>query len=260
MGRNDAWNWPSVALTGASSGLGTAFALALARPGRRLHLAGRDPARLAAVADRCRAAGATVTEAAFDVRDADAARGWIAAAGPMDLAIANAGVSAGPGKGGGEDAEAVARIFAVNLTGALNTALPALERMRGQPPGPDGIRGRVAVVASIAAFVASPGAPAYCASKAALQRWAEATDATARHAGVRVHALCPGFIRTPMTARNDFPMPGLMTPEEAARRALDGIARGRGRIAYPWFLYAGARLAGALPVRWLSAAPAKGRG
>lgn len=249
-------NCSRAAITGASSGLGAALAQALAGPGRILHLAGRDPARLGTTAASCRAAGATVTETAFDVTDAPAARAWIEGTGGLDLLVANAGTSAGTG-GTSESPDQVARIFAVNLTGALNTILPALDLMRAQPPGPDGIRGRIAAIASIAAFVASPGAPAYSASKAALQRWTEATDATARRDGIRLHAICPGFICTPMTASNQFPMPLLMEPQEAARCSLGGIARGRARVVFPWPVYAAARLMGALPPAWLSRLPSK---
>ena len=254
--RPTTWPWHRVAITGASSGLGAALARALATPGRILHLSGRDPARLAATAAACRAAGASTTETAFDVTDPAAAKAWVDGMEGIDLMIANAGTSAGTG-GTREAPDQVARIFAVNLTGALNTILPALERMRLQPPGPDGIRGHVAAIASIAAFIASPGAPAYSASKAALQRWTEATDATARQDGLRLHAVCPGFIRTPMTAPNQFPMPFLMEPEEAARLTLSGIARGKARVIFPRALYAAARLGGALPAAWLSRLPAK---
>ena len=186
---------------------------------------------------------------------------WVAGAGRLDLVIANAGISGGTG-GATEPADQAARIFATNVTGVLNTALPAIAAMAAQPPGPDGLRGRVAVIASIAAFVAAPGAPAYCASKSAVQRWAEALDAAERARGIRLHAVCPGYVRTPMTARNAFPMPFLMDAEEAARRTLDGIARGRLRVAYPLPLYLAARLVGALPPRWRNALmgrlPAKG--
>ena len=125
--------------------------------------------------------------------------------------------------------------------------------MAAQPPGADGLRGRVAVVASVAAFVAAPGAPAYCATKAAVQRWAEALNATERQRGIRMHAICPGYVRTPMTARNKFPMPFLMDADEAARRTLAGLARGKTRIAYPWPTYALARFAGSLPISWRAA-------
>lgn len=242
------WPWRAVLITGASSGLGRALALACAAPGATLHLSGRDEARLAETAAACEALGAEALPRSLDVRDAEAMARWIGGAGPLDLVIANAGVSAGTG-GRTEPPGVTRAVFETNVTGVLNTALPALEAMARQRPGPgpDGIRGRLAVVASIAAFVAAPGAPAYCASKAAVQRWAEALDATERSRGIRLHAICPGYIRTPMTARNRFPMPFLMDAGEAARRSLDGIARGRVRIAYPWPLYLAARLAGAVP-------------
>ncbi|WP_370287853.1 SDR family NAD(P)-dependent oxidoreductase [Siccirubricoccus soli] len=241
--------WPHVLITGASSGLGRALALECAGPGVTLHLSGRDGARLEAVAAAAAARGALVHPAVLDVRDAAAMAGWIGGAGRLDLVIANAGVSAGTG--GATEPVAVTRaVFETNVTGVLNTALPAIAAMAGQAPGPDGVRGRVAVIASLAAFVAAPGAPAYCASKAAVQRWAEALDATERRRGIRLHAVCPGYVRTPMTSRNAFPMPLLMEAEAAARRTLAGIAAGRLRIAYPWPLYLGARLAGAMPA-WL---------
>lgn len=238
--------WDHVLITGASSGLGRALAEACARPGAVLHLSGRDAARLEEAAATCRAKGADVRPVVMDVRDAAAMLRWIAEAGRLDLVIANAGISAGTG-GDTEPAAQAARIFETNLTGVLNTALPAIEAMARQAPGADGVRGRVAVIASLAAFVAAPGAPAYCASKAAVQRWAEALDASERRRGIRLHAVCPGYVRTPMTARNAFPMPFLMDAEEAARRTLAGIARGRVRVAYPWPTYAMARFAGALP-------------
>ncbi|MGG5811978.1 SDR family NAD(P)-dependent oxidoreductase [Falsiroseomonas sp. CW058] len=244
-----AYPWTSVLVTGASSGLGRALAEGCAAPGVVLHLAGRDAGRLAAAAEACRARGATVRDAVLDVTDAAATAAWVRGAGRLDLVIANAGISGGTGTAT-EPAEQAARIFATNVTGVLNTALPAIEAMAAQAPGAGGLRGRVAVIASLAAFVAAPGAPAYCASKAAVQRWAEALDASERARGIRLHAVCPGYVRTPMTARNPFPMPFLMEPAEAARRTLDGIARGRLRVAYPLPLYLAARLAGGLPPGW----------
>lgn len=255
--------WRAALITGASSGLGRALAEALAAPGTALCLTGRDAPRLAEAAAACRSRGATVREAVVDVRDAAAMEALIRDAGRLDLVIANAGISAGTG-GATEPADQARAIMAVNVMGMLNTAVPALEVMAAQEPGPDGLRGRVAVIASIASFIAAPGAPAYCASKFAARAWAEAADGAARRRGLRVHAICPGYVRTPMTARNAFPMPFLMDAEEAARRTLDGIARGRVRVAYPWRLYTVARLMGALPPAWLSALlrrfPAKARG
>lgn len=257
-----AYPWRDVMITGATGGLGRALAEACAAPGVTLHLSGRDEARLDAVVAACVARGAAVSPKVLDVTDQAAMADWVAGAGRLDLVIANAGVSGGTG-GQTEPADQVQRIFATNLGGVLNTALPALAVMAGQAPDAAGVRGRIAVIASIAAFVAAPGAPAYCASKSAVQRWAEALDASERARGIRLHAVCPGYIRTAMTARNPFPMPLLMTPEVAAARTLAGIAAGRVRVVYPWPLYAAARLVGALPPTWrnrlMGVVPAKPR-
>ncbi|HTR17690.1 MAG TPA: SDR family NAD(P)-dependent oxidoreductase [Acetobacteraceae bacterium] len=244
----------SVLITGASSGIGRALALAYAAPGTVLHLGGRDAARLAESEAACRARGATVRSACIDVTDRAATQAWIAAAGRLDIAIANAGISAGTGQAGPEESEQVRAIFATNLDGMLNTALPALAAMRRQPPGADGVRGRLAVVASIAGFLPAPGAPAYCASKAAADLWAVGTATTARREGVRVTSVCPGYIRTPMTARNRFPMPGLMDADRAAALIVRGIAAGRERVVFPWWLALLARFGGALPPAWLGRA------
>lgn len=249
-----------VLITGASSGLGAALALECAARGATLHLSARDAGRLDEVAAACRAKGAVVHPMRIDVRDSPGMAAWIAAAGRLDLVIANAGIGAGTGTGFESAADARA-VFDTNVTGVLNTALPAIDVMAAQTPGPDGLRGRIAVIASIAAFIAGPSAPAYCASKSAVQRWAETRDATERKRGIRLHAICPGFVRTPMTARNDFPMPWMLEPEQAARRTLGGIRAGHLRVAYPRRLYTLARIIGALPPGWqnrlLGAAPPK---
>jgi NAD(P)-dependent dehydrogenase (short-subunit alcohol dehydrogenase family) len=243
----------SVLVTGASSGLGRALALACAAPGTVLHCSGRDAARMAEVAEAARAKGAAVREALLDVRDADAMAAWIAGAGRLDLVIANAGVSAGTGGGVAESPAQTRRLIETNLLGVLNTVHPALAAMRAQAPGPDGLRGRIAVIASIAAFVPAPGAPTYCATKAAVDAWTVATAAVAAPDGLVLTSVCPGYIRTPMTDGNRFPMPGLMDADRAAAIILRGVARGRRRVVFPWWLGLAARMVGLLPPR-LSAA------
>jgi NAD(P)-dependent dehydrogenase (short-subunit alcohol dehydrogenase family) len=236
-----------VLITGASSGLGAALAVACARPGATLFLGGRDAARLGLVADAVREKGAAAAIALVDVRDSDAMAAWIEGAAPLDLVFANAGISAGTGSGETETAAQTRAIFATNLDGVLNTALPAAAAMRRQKPGPDGIRGRIGVVASIAAFVPAPGAPSYCASKAAVDAWAVATAPLWRREGIVLTSLCPGYVRTPMTAANRFPMPGLMEADRAAAIMLAAVFSDRKRKAFPWWLAAAARLVGLLP-------------
>ncbi|MBV8399814.1 MAG: SDR family NAD(P)-dependent oxidoreductase [Acetobacteraceae bacterium] len=246
-------HFASVLVTGASSGIGRAIALQCARPGAVLHLTGRDLGRLEATASAGRARGAEVKAAIVDVRDAEAMAAWIGEAGPLDVVIANAGVSSGTGDGVPETHEQARVVFATNLDGVLNTAFPAMEAMARQPTGPDGVRGRIAVIASIAAFVPAPGAPSYCASKAAVDAWTVATAPIARRRGVQLTSVCPGYVRTPMTAGNRFRMPGLMDPDRLARVALASIAAGRVRVVYPGWLGAAARLVGLLPPRWSGA-------
>ncbi len=223
----------SILITGASSGIGDALARRYAEPGVHLALAGRDRARLAAVASDCRTAGATVTEEILDVQDRDRLTAWmreIDEKTPLDLVIANAGVSAGTGSGG-ETAEQARRIMAVNVEGVFNTVLPAIDLMKPRH------RGQIAIMSSLAAFKGFPGAPAYCASKAAVRLWGESLRGDLHSHGIGVSVICPGFVKSRMTAVNDFPMPLLMEADRAAEIIRAGLARNRARIAFPWRLY-----------------------
>lgn len=233
----------AILLTGASSGIGAALARAYAAPGRFLALTARDLARLEEVAAACRAAGAEVATAILDVTAKESVAAWtleIDRAHPLDLVVANAGVSAGTGRGG-ESAEQTRRILATNIDGVINTVLPVLPRMQGRG------RGQIAIVSSLAGFRGFPGAPAYCASKAAVRVWGEALRGELRPQGIAVSVICPGYIATPMTAVNRFPMPFLMDVDKAAQVIVHGLARNRARIAFPWPMYALVRLVAALP-------------
>lgn len=232
-----------ILITGASSGIGASLAQAYAAPGIRLSLGGRDEKRLAAVAELCLAAGAEVSQAQLDVRDAEAMARWIEhedSAVPLDLVIANAGISAGTG-GSGETPEQARRIFAVNCDGVVNTVLPAIDVMRRRR------RGQIAIVSSVAGFRGFPGAPAYCASKGMVKLWGEALRGELAKEGIAVNVICPGYIDTPMTRRNRFPMPFLMSAERAAIICKRGLARNRARIAFPLPTYFAVWLLALLP-------------
>ena len=236
-------NFRNILLTGAGSGLGAALARRYAAPGVRLLLVGRDETRLAEIAAECVGRGATVERASIDVTDRAALAAWIVAADevqPLDLVIANAGISGGT-SGLGESDDQSRRIFAINLDGVLNTIDPILPRMRRRGAG------AVALMSSLASFRGLPGAPAYGASKAAVRVLGEALRGDYLPSGVTVSVICPGFVVTPMTARNRFHMPFLMSAERAAGIMVRGLAEGRARIAFPWPMYALARLIAALP-------------
>jgi short-subunit dehydrogenase len=236
----------SIVITGASSGIGEALAYAWAAPGVSLALTGRDAARLDEVAAGCRARGATVDARTIDVTDSAAMARWLAAvdaAAPVDLVVANAGVSAGTGLQGETDQQ-TRRIFAVNVDGVFNTVLPLLPAMRARR------RGQVAVMSSLAGFRGFAGAPAYCASKAAVRVWGEALRGDVRADGVEVSVICPGFVVSRMTAVNRFPMPLIMTAGRAAGIIVKGLARNRARIAFPLPMLVASWLAAALPAGW----------
>jgi len=226
----------TIAITGASSGLGEALALAYAAPGVTLHLAGRDAVRLAAVAAAARAKGAAATEMILDVTDAAATGAWVGAA-RLDLIIANAGISGGPGRGAMEPAGQIRAILATNLDGVFNTILPA---MAAKTP-------RIAIIGSIAGLIALPTSPTYSASKAALNFWVAASAPGAAREGITLTLVRPGFIHTPLTAKNPYKMPGIMSAEAAAARIVAGIARGERFITFPWWLAAFARFGDWLP-------------
>lgn len=233
--------------------MGAALAEALAAPGSTLHLSGRNAARLATVAATCCGRGAITTTAILDVRDMHAMSTWIRGAGRLDLVLANAGVSGRSAEGSAEDPAKTRAIFDINLGGVLNTVLPAVAVMAEQPPGPDGLRGRIAAVASIAAFMAAPDSAAYRASKAAVDGWMVASAPEARRRGIALTSVCPGFILTPMTAGYRFPMPGLTDADRAARIVLRGVAAGRTRVVFPWWMGLAARTAGLIPPRIMAA-------
>ncbi len=229
-----------VLITGASSGIGEALALLYAAPGVTLSLSGRDSERLEAVGRACRAAGAEVSAEVLDVTVRDAMAVWTRARDtvrPLDLVIANAGVSGGLG----ENIAVTQRIFAVNVDGVLNTVLPALELMRPRK------RGHVAINSSLASFRGVGGAPAYSATKAAVRVWGEGLRGALAPENIGVSVICPGFVVSRMTAVNKFPMPFLMDTEKAAEIIKRGIAANKGRIAFPGVMMFGVWLLAALP-------------
>ncbi|MEK9645721.1 MAG: SDR family NAD(P)-dependent oxidoreductase [Alphaproteobacteria bacterium] len=235
-----------VLITGASSGIGAALARSFSSDRAHLTLMGRDTARLKAVANDCRAAGAETTIAVADVTDKEAMRLAIESADrhhPLDCVIANAGISAGTDDGA-ESADQVTRIFAVNVHGVLNTVAPALDAMRRHG------KGQVAIMSSLAGFFGFPGAPAYCASKAAVRVWGEGLRNDLARNGIGLTVICPGFVRSPMTDGNDFPMPFLMDADRASLIIRRGLARNRARIAFPLRMYTAVRLVAALPPSW----------
>lgn len=227
----------------------------LARPGRRLLLGGRNTPRLEETARQCIARGADARIQATDVTNQAAMADWVSSAGPLNLVLACAGITGGtrlteqPDPAPYEPDAQIRRIFETDLTGVLNTVLPALALMRGQPRSVEGIRGRICAIASVAGFVSFPGTPAYSAAKAAVDRFMVASGANARREGIMLSSVVCGFVDTPMVARNRFAMPGLTDTHTACRRILRGVGRNERRIIFPRWLVTGSRFMDLLPIR-----------
>jgi short-subunit dehydrogenase len=233
----------NVFLTGASSGIGAALAREYARAGAQLGLLARRADALSALAAEL--APAVPALYTGDVRDEAALR--IAAAdfmrrfGPADIVIANAGVSRGTLTEYAEDNAAFRAILDTNVDGILHTFQPFLAALRTARSG------KLVGIASVAGFRGLPGAGAYSASKAAAIRYLESLRVELVGSGVEVLTICPGYVATPMTAKNPYRMPFLLPVDKAARLIVRAIARGQRFYVLPWQMAWVGRLLSILP-------------
>jgi len=219
----------NVFITGASSGIGAALARHYAARGARLGLTGRNCERLDAVVASL---PCTCTAYVLDVRDAaalqHAAQDFMQKYGAPDIVIANAGVSSGTLTEHAEDLPAFRAIIDTNLLGMVHTFQPFIAAMREQG------QGSLVGIASVAGLRGLPGAGAYSASKAAAISYLESLRVELATSGISVTTLCPGYIKTPMTDVNPYPMPFLLDADTAARKMARAIAQRRRYVILPW--------------------------
>ncbi len=250
-----------VFITGASSGIGQALARRYAQDGWRLALVARRAADLSAwtqaqgwASERWRVYGADVAQVDSIVA---AAQACLAQQGLPDVVIANAGISIGVDTAVRGDLQVMARIFATNNLGLAASFQPFIGPMRQRGSG------TLVGIASVAGIRGLPGHGAYCASKAAVISYCESLRGELRGSGVRVVTLLPGYVDTPLTRGNRYPMPFLMAPEAFARRAQRVIAAGASYRVIPWPMGVAAKLLRLLPNalfdRLLAGRPRKAR-
>ncbi|MES1941129.1 short-chain dehydrogenase/reductase SDR [Salinisphaera sp. T5B8] len=214
-------------ITGASSGIGAALAREMAANGWQVAASGRNRERLDAL---CADAPDAIHAFVLDVTDGAANNETVAAIerqlGPIDLAVFNAGI-------GSQfsvtrfDAADVQNRMAVNYGGAVNGIGAVLPGMLARGAG------QIALTASVAGFRGLPGGAPYSASKAAMIALAEGLKLDLDSHGIAVSVITPGFVRTPMTEKNRFPMPFMVDADDAARRIRRGLAAKRFEITFP---------------------------
>lgn len=234
-----------VVITGASSGIGHALARAMAREGARVGLTARRGDLLAELADTITREGGLATYAPADVADrlatVTAIRELAARLGPVDLLVANAGVGTPSLLEPLMNVDDLERMFRVNVFGifyAFEAVLPEMLK-RG--------RGHLAAVSSLAAYKGLPGESGYSSSKAAVNNYCEGLRIQLRGRGIHLTTICPGFIKTPMTAVNQFKMPWLLEADEAARRIVGALHKKKKVFNFPWQMSLVMKLAAWLP-------------
>jgi short-subunit dehydrogenase len=232
-----------VFLTGASSGIGRALAGHYAAQGATLGLVARRADLLESL--RLGLPSGRADTYTADVRDLGALKAasadFVLKHGVPDLVIANAGVSHGTLTEFADDIDVFRQIMDINVIGMVNTFHPFVAAMRKAG------RGTLAGVASVAGYRGLPGAGAYSASKAAAIRYLESLRVELRGTGVKVATICPGYIDTPMTEKNPYPMPFIITAEEFARRFARSLEAGKSYSVIPWQMGLVAKVLAVLP-------------
>jgi short-subunit dehydrogenase len=235
--------WKTAWVTGASTGIGRELALRLARRGVRTAVSARSAdtlEQLARIHENIRPVPLDVTSRA-DV--AAAHQRVVDAIGAIDLAVLNAGIWH-PMKSSAYDATKAIQSMQVNYFGIVNVLEPLIPAMIRNG------KGQIALVASVAGYRGLPMAAAYAPSKAAVISLAEVLRLELSRHNIVVSLVNPGFVETPMTAVNTFPMPFILKSEDAANRILRGLERGRFEIAFPWQLVTMLKVLRAMP-NWL---------
>lgn len=236
---------PLLFITGASSGIGEALARRFHAAGWRLALVARRERELQRLAATLSVGERDARVYVADVADAAAitaaGRACIARQGLPDAVIANAGISTGIDSAREEDLPALHDTLQTNVFGVAATFQPFIEPMRQRR------RGTLVGVASVAGIRGLPGHAAYCASKAAAIAYCESLRGECRPFGVRVVTLVPGYVDTPLTRGNPYPMPFLMSADDFADAAFGAVTGGASYRVIPWPMAVVAKLLRLLP-------------
>lgn len=239
--------WKTAWVTGAGRGIGRALAELLCKKGLTVYVSARTIKELWSLQAHCYNGPGKIVPIPMDIRDQsqieDMIYSWELGQGIPDLVVLNAG-SHDPFSAQEFSAERCSRLLEINLQGTINCLEPVLHRFIKKE------KGHLAVMASVAGYRGLPTAAAYGASKAALINLCEALWFDLKGTGVKLQVINPGFVRTPLTDKNDFKMPALLEPEDAAERILHGLLKDNFEITFPKrFVYL-LKLLRLLPYSW----------
>ncbi len=230
-------------ITGSSSGIGRALAKRLVADGYQVAVSARNAGSLAELAAEH---PGRIFAYPLDVTDHEAVRQVVdavtAAHGPIDLAVFAAG-SYTRDYAKDFSVERMRQMFDLNVMGTAHCLEAVMPGMIARKAG------HIAVVASVTAYVGLPGAASYGATKAALNSLCEALHPELAQHGVTLSVVNPGFVATPLTEKNDFPMPFLVSSDEAADIIAKGLSQEKFEIIFPWKMALAIRLLHALPHR-----------
>jgi short-subunit dehydrogenase len=236
-----------ILITGASSGIGSALAEEMAQRGLAVGLVARRETELKALCEKIQAAGGQAAWATGDVSSLEsittAVQDLETALGPVEILVANAGIS-GRSMTSDPEMENIRRIMDVNYFGAIHSAKAVLTGMLERK------RGHLVVISSVAGFRGLPKSAAYSSSKSAITTYWESQRVELHHRGIASTSINPGYIKTPLTDKNNHPMPFLISAEKAAVTMADGILSRRKVLTFPWRMRFVMGLARLLPV-WL---------
>lgn len=217
-------------ITGASSGIGRALALNLAKRGDKVAVSARGEAGLQSLSEEAAGLPGSIHPYPLDITDAESCVRTVEAIsgelGSIALAILNAGTHH-PVEAEDFGAGDLAKLIGINLLGTGNCLDPLLKRMIAAKAG------HIAIVASVAGYRGLPTSSYYGASKAAQINLAEALKFDLDRLGIKLQLVNPGFVRTPLTDKNEFPMPFLMEVDEAAERLANGLESSAFEITFP---------------------------
>jgi short-subunit dehydrogenase len=234
-----------VFITGASSGIGQALALAYYEAGYNLALVARRTEEIKTCCIRHNISHDRYAIYSANVSDVDSivatGNACIASQGLPDVVIANAGISVGVDTSFRADLDQLAQTYATNNIGLAATFHPFIDGMLQRKSG------KLVGIGSVAGIRGMPGHGAYCASKAAVISYCESLRGELRGSGVQVVTICPGYVKTPMTENNNFPMPFLMESEDFAKKSLAKIEAGSSYSVIPWQMGVVAKLLRLLP-------------